>query len=335
MRKVFLATTALVALSVTGAHAQSADLSISGSHQTAFFTEDHSTAGDSDGMAADGNIVFRATMTADSGLQVTGLTSLGSHTGTEEDSYVQLVDDFGTIRLGGADALTDGIDGSITALSTPENFGEGTLTAPVLMSGAGARLSTHSFFDGDVKASYQSPAMSLGTANATLAVSAYPDFDGLSTQVVVNAGVFSFGYGTDEYTRTAASTTLAAGGGTEQSAGNYSSNMIGVGVNFAGISVRFADGAAEYETAAGVLTNKVDRSEYGVVYGGIENTSFYWTVSEEKETQATAETFTHTLIGVNYTIVPGLALKVESGTEELKTAATESQYNAIGLQFSW
>jgi hypothetical protein len=335
MRKVLLATTALVALSVTGAHAQSADLSISGNHQTAYFTEDHSTNGDSDGMAADGNIVFRATMTADSGLQVTGVTSVGSMTGTEEDSYVQIVDNFGTLRLGGADALTDGIDGSITALSVPENFGEGTLAAPVLMSGSGARLSTHSYFDGTVKASYQTPSMSMGLANATLAVSAYPDFDGLSTQFVVNAGVISFGYGTDEYTRTAATTTLVAAGGTEQAAGNYSSNMIGVGVNFAGVSVRFADGSAEYETAAGVLTNKVDRSEYGMVYDGIENASVYWTVSEEKETQATAETFTHTHIGVNYTIVPGLALKIESGTEELKTAATESQYNAIGLNFSW
>ena len=336
MRKVFLATTALVALSVTGAHAQSADLSISGSHQTAYFAEDHSTNGDNDGMVADGNIVFTATMTADSGLAVTGLTSLGSFNGTEEDSFVQVADDFGSLRLGGADSLTDAIDGSITMYSIPENFGEGTLDRPTLMYGAGARLTNHSLHDGNVKASYRTPTINMGAASFNFAASATPGIDGIATQFVVNAGAFSFGYGMDEHTLTTAVAATAGGNGA-QPVGDYTSSMMGVGMNFGDVTVRFADGDANYTTVAGVETNKVDRTEYGVAYSGIENTTMYWAVSEEKETVtlAAAETFTHTHIGLNYTIVPGLALKVESGTEELKTAALESQYNAIGLQFSW
>jgi hypothetical protein len=336
MRKVLLATTALVAMSVTGAHAQSADLSISGSHQTAYFAEDHSTAGDSDGMVQDGNIVFTATMTADSGLAVTGMTSLGSFNGTEEDSYVQVADDFGSLRLGGADSLTDAIDGSITMYSIPENFGEGTLNRPTLMYGAGARLTNHSLHDGNVKASYRTPTINMGAASFNFAASATPGIDGIATQFVVNAGAFSFGYGMDEHTLTTAVAATAGGNGA-QPVGDYTSSMMGVGMNFGDVTVRFADGDANYTTVAGVETNKVDRTEYGVAYSGIENTTMYWAVSEEKETVtlAAAETFTHTHIGLNYTIVPGLALKVESGTEELKTAALESQYNAIGLQFSW
>ena len=329
MRKVLLATTALVAMSATAAQA---DLSISGSHQTAYIAEDHSSNGDADSMAADGNIKFKATSTTDSGLTITGYTSIGSHTGTEEDSYVQVSGDFGTIMLGGADAITDGMDGSITAYSTPENFGAGTLTAPVLMSGAGARLSTHSYFDGDVKANYKSPAMSMGAATAQIGVTANPAFDGLATQLVVNAGALSFGYGMDEYTRTAAATPS---GGTAQAAGEYTSSMMGLGVKFGDVNVKFADGDAEYKTAAGVSTNKVDRTEYGVVYSGMADTTMYWTVSEEKETQATAETFTHTHIGLMYSVAPGLTLKVENGTEELKTAGTESTYNAVGLSFAF
>ena len=331
MRKVLLATTALVAISVTGA--QAADLSISGSHQTAYIAEDHSVNGNADSMAADGNLKFKATSTTDSGLTITGYTSLGSHTGTEEDSYVQVVGDFGTVMLGGADAITDGMDGSITAYSTPENFGAGTLAAPVLMSGAGARLSTHSYFDGDVKANYKTPAMSLGSATAQIGITANPAFDGMATQFVVSTSAFSFGYGMDEYTRTAAGS--APSGGTAQAAGNYKSSMMGLGITFGDINVKFADGDAEYLTATGVSTNKVDRSEYGIVYGGMADATLYWTVSEEKETQATAETFTHTHIGMMYTVAPGLTLKVENGTEELKTAQTESTYNAVGLSFAF
>jgi hypothetical protein len=284
-------------------------------------------------MAADGNLKFKATSTTDSGLTITGYTSLGSHTGTEEDSYVQVVGDFGTIMLGGADAITDGMDGSITAYSTPENFGAGTLTAPVLMSGAGARLSTHSYFDGNVKANYKTPAMSMGSATMQLGVTANPGFDGLATQLVVNAGAISFGYGMDEYTRTAAG--AAPSGGTAQAAGEYTSSMLGLGVTFGDINVKFADGNAEFKTAAGVSTNKVGRSEYGVVYKGMADSTLYYTVSEEKESQAAAETFTHTHIGMMYTVAPGLTLKVENGTEELATAATQSTYNAVGLSFAF
>jgi hypothetical protein len=330
MRKVLLATTALVAVSVTAA--QAADLSITGSHQTAYFAEDHSVNGDSDGMQADGNIKFKATTTTDSGLTVTGYTSVGSHTGGEEDSYVQVVGDFGTIMLGGADAITDGMDGGITAASAQMGIDEGTITVPMLMSANGARLSTHSYHDGNVKANYKSPTVSLGSANLQIGVTADPGLDGLATLMVVNAGMLSFGYGFDEYTRTAAATPS---GGTAQGIGNYTSSMLGLGVNLGAVSIRFADGDAEYKTTAGVSTNKVDRTEYGVVYSGMADTSMYWTVSEEKETQATAETFTVTHIGATYDIAPGVTLFAENGVQELKSTGADSSYNAVGMSFSW
>jgi hypothetical protein len=330
MRKVLLATTALVAVSVTAA--QAADLSITGSHQTAYFAQDHSSNGDTDGMQADGNIKFKATTTTDSGLTVTGYTSVGSHTGGEEDSYVQVVGDFGTIMLGGADAITDGMDGGITAASAQMGIDEGTITVPMLMSANGARLSTHSYHDGNVKANYKSPTVSLGSANLQIGVTADPGLDGLATLMVVNAGMLSFGYGFDEYTRTAAATPS---GGTAQGIGNYTSSMLGLGVNLGAVSIRFADGDAEYKTAAGVSTNKVDRTEYGVVYSGMADTSMYWTVSEEKETQATAETFTVTHIGATYDIAPGVTLFAENGTQELKSTGADSSYNAVGMSFSW
>ena len=111
--------------------------------------------------------------------------------------------------------------------------------------------------------------------------------------------------------------------------------MLGLGVKFGDVNIKVADGNAEFKTAAGVSTNKVDRGEVGVVYSGIAGSTIYFTQSQEKETKATAETFTHTHIGVMYTVAPGLTLKVENGSEELKTAATESTYNAVGLSFAF
>jgi len=330
MRNVLLATTALVAVSVTAA--QAADLSITGSHQTAYWAQDNSLTGDTDGMQADGNIKFKATTTTDSGLTVTGFTSVGSHTGGEEDSYVQVVGDFGTIMLGGADAITDGMDGGITAASAQKGIDTGTIVPPMLMSANGARLSTHSYFDGDVKANYLTPKISLGSADVQIGVTANPAMDGLATQFVVNAGFLSFGYGFDEFTRTAAATPT---GHTQQGIGDYTSSMLGLGVNLGAVSVRFADGDAEYKTVAGVSTNKVDRTEYGIVYSGMADTSMYWTVSEEKETQAAAETFTVTHIGATYDIAPGVSVFAENGVQELKSTGENSSYNAVGMSFSW
>ena len=344
MRKVLLATTALVAMSASTAFAQDASLSISGNHQVAYWAEDHSTLGDYDGVAEDGNIIFTASMTADSGLQVRGVTSASSVTLAVEDHYIDLTDNFGTLRLGAADSLTDAIDGAATIYSTPENYGLGTLSRPTLMYGAGARLTNHSIYDGEEKISYRTPTVAMGAASLDFAVSALPRLDGLATQVSLNAGIFSFTYGQDEHTLAAATNVYAAtnaaataGGSGILPVGDYTSSMLGFGLNFGDVRVAIADGDANYTTVAGVETNKVDRTEYGIVYSGIENASMYWTVSEEKETvsAAAAETFTHTHIGMTYSIVPGLNLKVESGTEELKTAALESQYNAIGLQFVW
>jgi hypothetical protein len=331
MRKVLLATTALVALGGVSV-ANAADLSISGSHQTAYFSEDHSTNGTSDGMQADGNIKFKATSTTDSGLTVTGYTSVGSHTGSEEDSYVQVVGDFGTIMLGGADAITDGMDGDITAASVQWGIDEDTITNPVLMSANGARLLTHTLHDGDVKANYKSPSISLGAASAQIGITANPGKDGIATQIVVKAGPVSIGYGQDEFSYTAADTPS---GGTSHGIGDYTSSMIGVGVTMGDVSIRFADGDREYKTAAGVSTNKVQASEFGVTYSGIAGTDLYYTHSEEKEVKATAQTLTVTHIGLTYSVAPGVSVFAENGSAELKSTGADSTYNAVGIAFSW
>jgi hypothetical protein len=111
MRKVLLATTALVAMSVTAAHA---DISISGNYEWEYTQRD---TGDTWG--DDGNVNIKATNAADNGMTFTAVmsletsatTSAGNNTGA---SYIQVDGDFGTIILGDYDdSAATAMDGAL------------------------------------------------------------------------------------------------------------------------------------------------------------------------------------------------------------------------------
>jgi hypothetical protein len=109
MRKVLLATTALVAMSVTAAHA---DISISGNYEWEYTTNDAGTTwGD------DGHINIKATNAADNGMTFTAmsvLTNNSSATTNMEAAYIQAVGDFGTIILGDYDdSAATAMDGAL------------------------------------------------------------------------------------------------------------------------------------------------------------------------------------------------------------------------------
>jgi predicted porin len=118
MRKVLLATTALVALNVSAA---SADVSISGTG-----TFDIEDSGSNTTWTSDGNIVIKGSTTTDSGLTLTavqdvlfeGITSTGStNANNVADSYIDIAGDFGSIRMGNTDNALDRMDGAL-----PENM---------------------------------------------------------------------------------------------------------------------------------------------------------------------------------------------------------------------
>jgi predicted porin len=105
MRKVLLATTALVALNVSAA---SADISISGSYNIEF----RNTANDTS-TYQDGNVVIKATGSTDTGLTYTVANDV-SIWGTNpaiEQSYLEIGGDFGSVRMGHGDTVFDRMDG--------------------------------------------------------------------------------------------------------------------------------------------------------------------------------------------------------------------------------
>ena len=105
MRKVLLATTALVALNVSAA---SADISISGS--AAFEIED---SGATTTYTSDGDIVIKGSSTTDSGLTLTAVQDLKFENADVADSYIDIAGDFGSIRMGNTDNALDRMDGAL------------------------------------------------------------------------------------------------------------------------------------------------------------------------------------------------------------------------------
>jgi len=112
MRKVLLATTALVAMSVTAAQA---DVSISGNQN---FEVKDSGAGST--WTIDGDVVITSKTTLDSGLTlmaVHGINTTGAAADPADgdqhvdDSYLDISGDFGAVRVGNTDDALDRMDG--------------------------------------------------------------------------------------------------------------------------------------------------------------------------------------------------------------------------------
>ena len=123
MRKVLLATTALVALNISAA---SADVSISGTG-TFEIVDTTSTT-----FASDGNIVIKGSTTTDSGLTLSAVQDIkfeGANDASTSisaqiaDSYIDVAGDFGSLRMGNTDDALDRMDGVLPANMDLEGIG--------------------------------------------------------------------------------------------------------------------------------------------------------------------------------------------------------------------
>jgi len=202
MRKVLLATTALVAMSVTAA---SADITISGSYRYQYAIENEAANASS----SDGNVTIKASSTADNGITYTVVQNNGIHTGDVEDAYLEMSGDFGTIFLGQTDSALDRVDGITADNQAYKRFGNGTTDAPSIASQAILVGD-----EGNATVNFISPSM-----NGFQVVGSSDD----------TAGESGFGIG---YSNDLASVIYQAkgGGGTEET-------MVAAGISVAGFGV--------------------------------------------------------------------------------------------------
>ena len=119
MRKILLASTALVAMSVTAAQA---DINISGSVQFEVADDGAATT-----YTDDSNLMVTGGRTMDNGVTASVAMNFtgGAATENTEDAYIDLSGDFGSVRMGDTDDALDRMDGVMPSNWDNEGIAQG------------------------------------------------------------------------------------------------------------------------------------------------------------------------------------------------------------------
>ena len=281
MRKVLLATTALVAMSVSAA--QAADISISGNLEFEFKQTDAA-----DDMYTDGNVVINASQTADSGVTYSVVQSVGIQSSNTEAAYISISSpEIGTLYLGNIDDDAPGaMDGALGANNDIESE---------TWSAAGADYDTHSYHTPIGGSGNQVTWISPSLAGLKVGVSSDATNDTTAMALTYSIGGTSVYFGSNEDNQnmgvktSIAGFTVAAGArrtdGTTNKASDIAlkytlENGITVaalnarGTTSAGVKQSYNNVGASYTVAPGV-TAKVET-------GDSKGTAFTWLSMEVK-----------------------------------------------------
>jgi hypothetical protein len=257
MRKVLLATTALVALNVSAA---SADISISGNMEFEYLS-----TSTTDTMKTDGNVTIVASKTTDSGLTFSVTQNNTLMAAGVEDAFMTISSaEMGTLQLGQGDDIFDRMDG---ALGENNDIESDQLPAGASTDMAGSAMAIN----------YMSPSI------GGLKVGVYADSDNDETGFAFNysmAGVNLY-YGTKEDQSNLGASASFAGfkinvgsrkvdNTTEKAADVGVSYVLGNGIKVAALSsrgttstgtkVKYSNIGAQYTIADGI-TAQIEQAD--------------------------------------------------------------------------
>jgi len=295
MRKILLATTALIA--VGGVTAASADVSISGSAQVQY---DSADGGES--ASTDGNITIKGSFVTDSGLNVMAVSnnaiqngsSAAGASGIIEDAYIQVSGDFGTFRAGQTDMVNDQNDGVLGINSDVYTLGS--------VAHGGLIGTDTSDNDDDTSFGYISPSIN----GMKFYAGAVPNG---GSQMGVN---FSVG-----------GISLMA-----QTASGFSAGLdetsIGAGFSIAGFGVNLGK---KQEDASGTKTDSMDMT---LKYSLTDDATVSFLIEEGKQGATKHE---NQALEIAYSIAPGLDAYI--GYTSVDTAGTSASGTGVALSVSF
>jgi len=310
MRKILLATTALVAFG--GVSAASA-LDISGGYEWNWTSADDGnaeTGGSNDtSMYNDALISFSGESTTDSGLTFGGKYTI-NHGGSVEDQGLYVSGDFGYLMAGATDGVVDGMDNFMSFNNTNPEAGGATTNS------GDANLRATAMVDDNPstgKVGYRSPEVSgfqvgisyedAGTTSAA---------DNTAYMVTYDFGMAKVGYA-------GAKQSSATDNGADTSQQHY-----GVGTTIAGITLSYSVGTSTVAGAAGAAdTSKVDTKDFGAMYSLSDAATVYFAgvASEEKTGTHAGDKLDGQMYGLWYTIAPGVSSYVEFATADYTDAS--------------
>jgi hypothetical protein len=303
MRKVLLATTALVAFG--GITAANADISISGNYEWEYQQNDAGSA-----FMDDGHINITGVIAADNGMTFTAKTVFGggSDAGQAniEENYVRVDGDFGSLILGDVDgnsaaSLMDGALGRNKDIETQGGLGSEATNA--------GSADTAVFLDGGADIIYMSPSV----GGLQIGMSAdLTDSDASATDGAVDMAV----------TYSMAGVSLFASSTSGQT---FDESNFGVSASLAGLNIGVGS-----RSEGG--SSQAKSNDVGVNYtlaNGLKLAALSASgTGRNGTTKVKASNF-----GASYSIVPGVKLNAESGV--LTVAGTDTNYTWIAVNMSF
>ena len=297
MRKILLASTALVAFGTVAANA--ADVTISGTTDWHYFTYDNdSNTGAVNGsyIDYDADLDFKFTTTTDSGLALT--MGVGVSESATDDTYLNIAGDFGAIRLiGDGEGLAD------TAMDESVADNLSTLSPGLGMHGADLNGNT---------IMYTLPSMS----GLTLKVHHQ---DGGATTKGDNTA-FLAEYSADMSGGSVKAQYIASSTDDTGASGNQS------GTDSASMGLRFT--LSDFQVTASQHTKSINSSAYDysndvidVMYTGIDGVSVSAFTVSGGDDKNTSYDFNQSAASITYTIATGLTASVTMTDSEVTTSA--------------
>jgi len=297
MRKVLLATTALVAFG--GITAANADISISGNYEWEYTQTD---AGSTFG--SDSHININGTIAADNGMTFTAVTVLGN--GNTDSNHIKVNGDFGTVYLGdvdgnGASSLMDG------ALGRNKDI-EGQLGAGGQATDSGT-ADTAIFLDGGADIIYMSPSV------GGLQVGFGADLDDSDASVTDGAVDMAASY-------SMAGVNLFMSGTSGQA---FDKSNYGISTSLAGLNI----GVGSMSEGG---SSKAKANDVGVNYT-LANGLKVAALSSSGTGRNGTTKIKMSNFGASYAIVPGVNFNAESGV--LTKAGVDENYTWIAVNMSF
>ncbi|MDA9132161.1 porin [Alphaproteobacteria bacterium] len=307
MRKVLLATTALVAMSVTAAQA---DVSIGGNISFDVMNQSDNV----ESFNVDGDIVIKGTTTTDSGLTFTAEQQTQSQASTIDDAFIQIDGDFGTIRMGNTDGALDRNDGVAYTTYHEGQAGRGALDkANMAFTAIGGNADVISF---------QSPSFNGVTVYAD--VTANGGYSGAG--VSYSAGPVKIVAQKSSNVAKASAEKATKYNRENELAGLTDATFVGASVSVGGVTVMMA--SSVHDAIVGGEA-KVKSTDFGAAYTMGDITLYGGTAKGSKGTR----TDKHTSFGATYTVAPGVTLMAENGNKEVAAVKTDATWVNLKVSF--
>lgn len=337
MRKVLLATTALVALG--GVSAASADVSLSASASWAYDSWSDDTA---TGAAADANtnntsatmdsdFTISGSTTADSGMTFGG--SIHVDDAADDDARMHISDDWGQISFGehndAAKASSGGTSAFDAAISGSSSIPGNAAASATPMMAVG--MATSTVVGGEAKGQimYTSPTVNgitLRVSQADAGAASKADTTAMGVVYTTSAS------GADITLSYAQTSTDAAGDAT--TAIESDASGFGVKIVYGDFTVRASSSNADRTTQAGVIQSDTDTNEYGVVYAMSDTLTLEAvTMNSELGTngvtsgaagavgnEGAGDTYEASQVGVKYVPATGMYVSLSNRSYEYKDA---------------